>query len=103
MNEWAPAADIDTAVRQWLRDDGFEVTECFYDSGAEVYTWRDARGTPAYTLRITRDALQTYPAAELVAALSRDKVAEAMRDDPRAYTVLTAHEGALCVSRPTAS
>jgi hypothetical protein len=103
MNAWVPAADIDVAVRQWMRDGGFDVTECFYDSEAEVYAWQDARRTPVYTLRITRDALQTYSAAELVAALSRDKVAEAMRDDPRAYTVLTADAGALRVSHRTTS
>ncbi|HEU4587470.1 MAG TPA: hypothetical protein VFS11_02410 [Gemmatimonadales bacterium] len=100
MRDWTPTAEIDEAVRQWMRDDGFDVTDCFYDEDADVYAWQDARSVPTFTLRISRDALERYSAAELVAALSRDKVAEALRDDPRAYTVLSDHAGALRVSRP---
>ncbi len=88
VNNWDPEPEIDAAVRSWLSSNGFEPDATDYDFDGEVYAWRDSRTAPLFTLRISRLALEHFSGAELTAALDREKVADLLRDTPRAYTIL---------------
>jgi hypothetical protein len=85
---WSPAPDTDAEVREWMKDQGWEVTTTHYDFKQEIFAWRNETPGDSHTLRVTQAVLEDHPAAELIGHLNRLHVADLISGNPSSTLVL---------------
>jgi hypothetical protein len=98
QKEWHPSPAADVAIRQWMTAQGFGVSSTRYYLDDEVYAWRHDVSEGSPTLWIARTVLESYDPPVLVAALDRLKVAERMRERPKARFLIADEDGEVTVS-----
>ncbi len=85
---WQPPEETDSAIRAWMNKQGWPVTATHYDFNRLSYAWRHDVGSECYTLLITRRVIKDTEPLALVEALNFWKVAEKLRKQPDAYTLV---------------
>jgi hypothetical protein len=99
---WKPTVDMDTEIRRWMKAKGWEVNHRPEHDEGDVYTWRhEFSPRSSYTLRITRQVLDGFPAFAVLYHLDVLKVAAAIRARPDVRYVLVLKDG--CVTLETTS
>ncbi len=83
-----PYKDVDRAVREWMEALGWPVTAANHDFDHGIYAWRHGGVGEWYTLHITRRVIEDHKPVALVGALNSLKVAEKLREQPDAYTLV---------------
>ena len=87
----------DAVVRRWFQKQGWPVSDSTrkrYGSGLEVVAWRHEATPTSHTLRIDEHVLRHFGSDELESLLDDLDVADAIRRDPAAYTVVVEERGA---------
>jgi hypothetical protein len=95
---WKPAAQVDGAVREWMRAQGFPVDSTRYYADEEVYAWRHDLPGGSPTLWIARPVLEHHDAANMLARLDQLGVADRMRKAPMARFLVVDEDGRIHVT-----
>ena len=85
---WLPHEESDSAVRGWMETQGWPVTATDRDFDRQIYAWRHDVSGECYTLRITRRVIEDTEPSALVGVLNFWKVAEKLREQADAYTLV---------------
>ena len=84
-----PPEEIDSAIRAWMNEQGWPVTDTYYDFDRMIHAWRHDVAGECYTLRITQIVIEDAKSPlALVEALNFWKVADELRKQPDAYTLV---------------
>ncbi len=88
--KWQPPEETDSAIRAWMNKQGWPVTEkTHHDFDRGIYAWRHDVAGECYTLRITQIVIEDAKSPlALVEALNFWKVADELRKQPDAYTLV---------------
>ena len=85
---WDPPDESDSAVRGWMETQDWPVTATHSHFDRHIYAWRHDVAGECYTLRITRRVIEDTEPLALVEVLNFWKVAEMLRKQPDAYTLV---------------
>jgi len=80
--------DHNAVVAGWMADHGWPVTNALPSLAGEVFTWVHESGGRSYSLRITRDALDSIGADDLADILDRLQTDRELRNAPRGAVTL---------------